>query len=74
VFTGELSSITRAEAEEKVRALGGKAASGVSSKTTLLVAGEKAGSKLEKARALGVRVITEAEFLSSAGSPARDGP
>ncbi len=63
VFTGTLSKIDRKEAEEIVLSLGGKASSSVSAKTHLVVAGEKAGSKLEKARALGVNVIDEDEFL-----------
>jgi DNA ligase (NAD+) len=62
VFTGTLGGITRPEAEELVRSLGGKAASGVSSKTDYVVAGEAAGSKLEKARRLKVPVIDEASF------------
>jgi DNA ligase (NAD+) len=64
VFTGELHSVTRDEAEKRVKELGGKATSGVSAKTSLVVAGEKAGSKLEKAKTLGIRVIDEAEFLA----------
>ena len=51
------------EAEEKIRDAGGKAASSVSKKTSLVVAGENAGSKLAKATELGVRVIGEEEFL-----------
>ena len=62
VVTGTLSSYSRAEAEEAIRSAGGKAASGVSKKTSFVVAGESAGSKLEKAIALGVRVIGEDEF------------
>lgn len=62
VFTGELTAFTREEAEEKVKSLGGKASGSVSSKTTYLVAGEAAGSKLNKAHALGVRVLTEKQF------------
>ena len=62
VVTGTLASFSRAEAEEAIRAAGGKAASSVSKKTALVVAGENAGSKLDKARALGVRVADEAEF------------
>ena len=63
VLTGTLSSLTRAEAEARIQALGGKAASSVSKKTSLVVAGENAGSKLTKAESLGVRVIDEAAFL-----------
>jgi DNA ligase (NAD+) len=67
VFTGTLTRLTRDEAEELVRSLGGKPASGVSSKTDYVVAGEAAGSKLEKAQRLKVRVLTEAEFLELTG-------
>lgn len=62
VITGVLKSLSRQEAEDLVRRLGGNASSSVSKKTDMLVAGEEAGSKLEKARALGVRVVTEEEF------------
>jgi len=67
VVTGTLASMSRAEAEEAVRDGGGKAAGSVSKKTALVVAGEAAGSKLTKARALGVEVIDEAEFLRRLG-------
>lgn len=63
VITGTLETLSRAEAEERVRDAGGKAASSVSGKTSLVVAGENAGGKLTKAQQLGVRVINEAEFL-----------
>jgi len=63
VFTGALSSMTRSEAEELVRQLGGEASSSVSRKTDYVVVGENPGSKLERARQLGVKVLTEDEFL-----------
>jgi DNA ligase (NAD+) len=63
VFTGELKKLTRPQAEELVRDLGAKTASTVSKKTGLVVAGAKAGSKLDKAAKLGVKVIDEGEFL-----------
>ena len=63
VFTGELESMTRPEAEEKVRLLGAKASGSVSKKTSFVVVGAEAGSKAEKARKLGVATLTEAEFL-----------
>ena len=62
VVTGTLEHYSRAEAEEAIRRNGGKAAGSVSKKTSLVVYGEAAGSKLEKARALGVETINEEEF------------
>ena len=67
VVTGTLVSMSRAEAEEAVRQAGGKAAGSVSKKTSLVVYGEAAGSKLTKAQALGVPVADEAEFLRRLG-------
>lgn len=62
VATGSLKSFTREEIEEAIISNGGKAASSVSKKTTFVVAGENAGSKLAKAEELGIEVITEEEF------------
>jgi DNA ligase (NAD+) len=67
VFTGEMSSLTRDKAERLVKEQGGKTTKSVSAKTSLVVAGEKAGSKLDKAEALGVKVVDEAGFLELAG-------
>lgn len=64
VLTGTLSSMTRDEAGEKIKSLGGKTSSSVSSKTSYVVAGESAGSKLTKAQDLGVIILTEEEFLN----------
>ena len=63
LFTGTLTEMTRDEAEGMVEEHGGKILSGVSKNLNYLVAGEKAGSKLEKAQKLGIPVLTEAEFL-----------
>ena len=62
VLTGELSSMTRKEAGERIEALGGKVSSAVSKKTSCVVAGEAAGSKLRKAQELGIPVLDEAGF------------
>ncbi|MBQ3669773.1 MAG: NAD-dependent DNA ligase LigA, partial [Clostridia bacterium] len=62
VVTGTLSRYSRTQAEELIRQNGGKAASSVSSKTSLVLAGENAGSKLDKAQKLGIKVIDETEF------------
>lgn len=64
VVTGTLSQMTRDEAEAKIIELGGKAASSVSKKTSLVVAGPGAGSKLQKAEQLGVEVIDESAFIA----------
>lgn len=62
VLTGTLKSFKRSEASEIIEKFGGKTSSSVSKKTDFVLAGEEAGSKLDKANALGVRVITEEEF------------
>jgi DNA ligase (NAD+) len=62
VFTGTLSTMSREEGEALVRRLGGKTSGSVSKKTSYVVAGESAGSKLEKAQELGVTVLTEEKF------------
>jgi DNA ligase (NAD+) len=67
VLTGTLSSLTRDEASDLVRAAGGRTASSVSKKTDLVVAGTEAGSKLDRARELGVPVIDEGEFKRLVG-------
>jgi DNA ligase (NAD+) len=73
VVTGTLVKYKRDEINELISSLGGRAASSVSKKTDFVVAGEEAGSKLDKAKALGVRVISEAEFdalITGDGNPA----
>ena len=62
-LTGTLPTLKREEAEQKIVAAGGKVSGSVSRKTSYVVAGEEAGSKLDKARELGVPVIDEAAFL-----------
>ncbi len=63
LFTGTLSSLSRAEAQSAAEEAGARVVSGVSRKLDMLVAGEAAGSKLTKAEALGIRVLNEAAFL-----------
>lgn len=67
VVTGTLAKYDRHQIEELILALGGKAAGSVSKKTSFVVAGENAGSKLDKAQSLGVPVLTEDEFLKKIG-------
>jgi DNA ligase (NAD+) len=67
VLTGTLPTLSREQASAKIEALGGKVSSSVSKKTDFVLAGEEAGSKLEKAQKLGVKIIDEAEFLKRCG-------
>ena len=67
VVTGTLANMSRQEAEAEIRKNGGKAASSVSKKTTFVLAGENAGSKLTKAQSLGVEIIDESEFFRRLG-------
>lgn len=69
VLTGTLASMTREEAGEQIRSLGGSVTGSVSKNTDYVLAGENAGSKLEKAHTLGVRVIGEDEFRALLGQP-----
>ena len=62
VLTGTLDKFTRDEASDIIERLGGKTSSSVSKKTTFVLAGKEAGSKLAKAQTLGVKVISETEF------------
>ena len=67
VLTGTLPTLSRAQATELIESAGGRVAGSVSKKTDAVVAGEEAGGKIEKARALGVEIIDEAELLRRVG-------
>jgi DNA ligase (NAD+) len=67
VLTGTLPTLTREQATELIESHGGRVTSGVSKKTNVLLAGAEAGSKLEKARELGIEIIDEAELLRRVG-------
>ncbi len=67
VFTGGLDSMSRSDAENLVRSLGGRASGSVSRKTDYVVAGHDPGTKYEKARQLGVKVLDEEAFLRLVG-------
>ena len=64
VLTGTLITMTRDEAKDKIRELGGEVSESVSKKTNYVVAGENAGSKLQKAQVFGVKILNEKEFIN----------
>jgi NAD-dependent DNA ligase len=70
VVTGTLPTCGRSKIEDLIVKLGGKASGSVSKKTSFVVAGENAGSKLDKAQQLGVKVVSEAEFVAMVGATA----
>jgi DNA ligase (NAD+) len=67
VLTGTLPNMSREEASAKIESLGGKVSGSVSGNTDFILAGEEAGSKLGKAQKLGVKIISEKEFLEMCG-------
>ena len=67
VLTGTLPTLTREDATAKIESLGGKVSGSVSKKTDYVLAGEEAGSKLDKAQKLGVKIISEEEFRAMLG-------
>ena len=67
VLTGTLSAMTRDQAKQELQALGARVAGSVSAKTTAVIAGEKAGSKLAKAEKLGIPVLSEHDLLALLG-------
>jgi DNA ligase (NAD+) len=73
VITGTLPTLSRDEAKDMIEAAGGKASGSVSKRTDWLVAGEEAGSKLDKARELGIAILDEAGLLALLAVPAGDG-
>ena len=64
VITGKLEHMERHEAERLVERAGGNAVGSISGKTDLLIAGEKAGSKLAKAQGMGITILNEADFIA----------
>ncbi len=70
VITGTLPTMSRTKATEMIEAAGGRVTGSVSKSTDFLVAGEEAGSKLEKAKSLGVEIIDEADLLRRIGASA----
>jgi DNA ligase (NAD+) len=64
VLTGTLESLARDDAKAKIRQLGGDVSESVSKKTDFVIAGQEAGSKLQKAESLGVKILSEKEFLN----------
>ncbi|RPI01745.1 MAG: hypothetical protein EHM72_05785 [Calditrichaeota bacterium] len=69
VFTGTLTTLSRKEAQDLTEQLGGRAASSVSQNTDFVIAGDQAGSKLQKAKELGITILSEKEFRDMAGLP-----
>lgn len=72
VLTGTLSTLTREDAKAKIESSGGKVSSSVSKNTDFVVVGEEAGSKLDKARQLGIKTIDEQEFLNMIGNTSKN--